>query len=163
MAGDSTAPILFGEAGRYFWDVVDRTNKGVAMILVVLLVLALFFVQTLLPNRFREAPPSGAKETLAESLGNRDHQRPLTIVGGRAARALANLHEALPVFLALALMNMIATPGAAIAVTGAWVFLIARVVYVAIYLAGVPVVRTICWMAGLVGLAMMVAPLLDRI
>ena len=133
------------------------------MILVVLLVLALFFVQTLLPNRFREPSPSGQRDSLAEALGNRDHQRPLTIVGGRAARALANLHETLPVFIALALMNMIAAPGAAVAVTGAWVFLIARAVYVAIYMAGVPVVRTICWMAGLVGLAMMVAPLLDKI
>ena len=133
------------------------------MVLVVLLVLALFFLQTLLPNRFREPAPSGARDTLAESLGPRDHQRPLTVVGGRAERALANLQEGLPVFLALALMNMIAAPGAGLAVTGAWVFFVARVIYVGLYLGGVPVVRTICWVAGLVGLGMMVAPLLDKI
>jgi uncharacterized MAPEG superfamily protein len=133
------------------------------MVLVILLVLALFFVQTLLPSRFRAAPAPGDPGALAESLGNRDHQRPLTVVGERAARALGNMQEALPVFLALALMDMIAAPGAGLAVTGAWVFLIARVLYVAIYLAGVPVVRTMCWVAGLVGLGMMVAPLLDRI
>lgn len=132
------------------------------MILVVLLVLALFFVQTLLPNRFREPSPD-APSPLTETLGNRDHQRPYTLVGARAARALANMQEALPVFLALALMNMIAAPGAGLAVTGAWVFLVARAVYVAIYMAGVPVVRTICWAAALAGLALMVAPLLDRI
>jgi uncharacterized MAPEG superfamily protein len=133
------------------------------MVLVVLLVLALFFLQTLLPSRFREPPAPGGESALAESLGNRDHQRPLTVVGQRAARALGNMQEALPVFLALALMNMIAVPGAGIALTGAWVFLIARVIYVGIYLAGVPVVRTLCWVASLVGLGMMVAPLLDRI
>jgi len=126
-------------------------------------VLALFFVQTLLPGRFREPPTPGGESKVAEALGNRDHQRPLTVVGERAARALGNMQEGLPVFLALALMNMIAAPGAGLAVTGAWVFLIARILYVAIYLAGVPVVRTLCWTAGLVGLGMMVAPLLDKI
>ena len=85
----------------------------------------------------------GASGKLAENLGNRDHMRPLTVVGERAARALANMHEALPVFLALALMNMIVGTAAGMAITGATVFLIARVVYVAVYLAGVPVVRTL--------------------
>lgn len=133
------------------------------MVLVILLVLALFFVQTLLPGRFREPAGPGAANPVAEALGNRDHQRPLSVVGERAARALGNMQEALPVFLALALMNMIAVPGAGLAVTGAWIFLVARVIYVALYLGGVPVVRTLCWVASLVGLAMMVAPLLDRI
>jgi uncharacterized MAPEG superfamily protein len=133
------------------------------MVLVVLLVLALFFIQTLLPGRFREPAPPGTGNKLAEALGNRDHQPPLTVVGGRADRALRNMHEALPVFLALALMDMIAVPGAGMAVTGAWVFLIARTIYVVIYMAGVPIVRTLCWLAGLIGLALMVAPLLDKI
>jgi uncharacterized MAPEG superfamily protein len=133
------------------------------MVLIVLLVLALFVVQTLLPGRFREPAPDGIKGVVAENLGNRDHMRPLTVVGERATRALANLHEALPVFLALALMNMIVAPAAGLAVTGATIFLIARAVYVVIYLAGLPVVRTLAWIAGWVGLAFMIGPLLDRI
>jgi uncharacterized MAPEG superfamily protein len=133
------------------------------MVLVVLLVLALFFLQTLLPARFREAPAPGAPSVRAEAFGNRDHQRPHTVVGLRALRALANMQEALPLFLALALLNLIASPDATLAVTGAWVFLGARVLYVGIYLAGVPVVRTLLWLAGLVGLAMMVMPLLDKV
>lgn len=131
------------------------------MVLVVLLVLALFVVQTLLPGRFREPAPS--KETLVENLGNRDHLRPLTVVGGRADRALSNMHEALPVFLALALMNMIVGTAAGLAVTGATVFLVARTAYVVVYMVGIPVVRTLIWVAGWVGLAMMIAPLLDKI
>jgi len=129
------------------------------MVIVVLLVLALFVLQTLLPGRFREAP-AGAQTKLSESLGPRDHVQPLTVIGERAARALANMHEALPVFLALALMNMIVAPDAATAITGAWIFLAARTVYVVLYVTGVPVVRTLVWIIGWVGLAMMIPPLL---
>jgi uncharacterized MAPEG superfamily protein len=73
------------------------------------------------------------------------------------------MHEAVPVFLALALLNMIVGTAAGLAITGATVFLIARVVYVAVYMAGVAVVRTLVWAVGWVGLGMMIAPLLDRI
>ena len=133
------------------------------MVLLVLLVLALFVLQTLLPGRFREPAPAGAPGKLAENLGNRDQVRPLTVVGQRASRALDNMHEALPVFLALALMNMIVGTAAGMAIMGATIFLIARAVYVAVYLSGVAVVRTLVWVVGWVGLGMMLMPLLDRI
>jgi uncharacterized MAPEG superfamily protein len=133
------------------------------MVLLILLVLALFVLQTLLPGRFREPFPEGGKGKLMENLGNRDHVRPLTVVGERATRALANMHEALPVFLALALLNMIVGTAAGLAVTGATLFLIARVAYVAIYVAGVPVLRTLVWAVSWVGLALMIAPLVDKI
>ena len=132
------------------------------MVLIILLVLALFVLQTLLPGRFREPAPEGVKEKLVENLGNRDHMRPLTVAGERAARALANMHEALPVFLALALMNLIVGTAAA-AVTGATIFLVARVLYAGIYIVGIPVVRTLIWGVSWVGLAMMIAPLLEKI
>jgi len=133
------------------------------MVVLVLLVLALFVLQTLLPNRFREPAPPGTPGKLSEALGNRDHMRPLTVTGERATRALANLHEALPVFLGLALMGMIVAPEAAQAKTGALVFLVARVLYAGVYIAGVPVVRTLLWAVSWVGLVMMLVPLLDRI
>ena len=132
------------------------------MVLLILLVLALFVLQTLLPGRFREPSPEGGKGKLVENLGNRDHVRPLTVVGERAARALANMHEALPVFLALALLNMIvgtrrhgryrrhSVPH--------------RTRRVCRYLRrGVPVLRTLVWGIGWVGLALMIAPLLEKI
>ena len=133
------------------------------MVLLILLVLALFVLQTLLPWRFREPPADGAKEGIVENLGNRDHVRPLTVVGERANRALANMHEALPVFLALALLNLITGTAASMAITGATIFLIARVLYVGVYMAGIPVVRTLIWVAGWAGLVMMLVPLLDKI
>ncbi len=133
------------------------------MILLVLLVLAVFVIQTLLPGRFREPLAAGAPGKLAENIGPRDHQRPLTVSGQRAARALANMHEALPVFIALALMNMIAATAASMAVTGAWVFLIARVIYVPLYVFGVSGIRSLVWFGGWIGLILMLIPLLDRI
>jgi len=133
------------------------------MVLLILLVLALFVVQTLLPGRFREPSPDGGKGKLVENLGNRDHVRPLTVVGERAARALANMQEALPVFLTLALLNMIVGTAAASAVTGATLFLIARVLYVGIYISGIAVVRTVLWGVSWIGLVMMLVPLFDKI
>ncbi len=69
----------------------------------------------------------------------------------------------MPVFLGLALMNLIVVPDATMAKTGALVFLVARTLYVAIYIAGVPVVRTLLWAVSWAGLVMMLVPLLDRI
>jgi uncharacterized MAPEG superfamily protein len=73
------------------------------------------------------------------------------------------MHEALPVFLGLALMNLIVAPEASLAVTGAWVFLIARIVYVPLYLGGVPAVRTLAWVVSWVGLILLLIPLLERV
>jgi len=131
------------------------------MVLLILLVLALFVLQTLLPNRFRERGAGGAGARMAEALGPRDDLPPLTRVGGRAARALANMQEALPVFLTLALLNLILGTGA-LAVTGAAVFLVARILYVPAYLAGIVGVRTLIWAASLVGLVLMLIPILTR-
>ena len=134
------------------------------MVLIVLLVLALFVLQTLLPACFRymSGPEAGRKLRLA--LGPRDNPPPQTTVGGRAERALANMQEALPVFLALALLNLIAGTGEAhLALTGATLFLVARVLYVPAYLAGVAGLRTLIWAASVVGLVLMVMPLLTRI
>jgi uncharacterized MAPEG superfamily protein len=71
------------------------------MVLLILLVLALFVIQTLLPACFGYL---GAGRSFMAALGPRDDPPPQTRVGGRAERALANMQEALPVFLALALV-----------------------------------------------------------
>jgi uncharacterized MAPEG superfamily protein len=133
------------------------------MVLIVLLVLALFVLQTLLPATFRFMAGGEIGPKLAAALGPRDNPPPQSVVGARAERALANMHEALPVFLGLALMNMILGTAAGMAITGATVFLLARVLYVPAYLAGIPGLRTLIWLGGWVGLVMMLLPLLDRI
>ena len=75
-------------------------------------------------------------------------------MGGRALRAQRNMAEAMPVFLALALLlEMKGAPG--LAVPGAITFLAGRALYVPAYLAGVYGLRTTAWTVGLVGLGMM--------
>jgi uncharacterized MAPEG superfamily protein len=133
------------------------------MVLIILLVLALFVLQTLLPASFRYMGGPDAGKKLALALGPRDNPPPQGVVGARAERALANMQEALPVFLALALLNMIVGTAGGLALTGATVFLVARTLYVPAYLAGITGVRTLLWAAGIVGLVMLLLPLLDRI
>jgi uncharacterized MAPEG superfamily protein len=131
------------------------------MILLILLVLALFVFQTLLPASFRYLGGDTGRN-LAVALGPRDDPPPQSRLGGRAERALANMQEALPVFLTLALLNLFLGTGA-MATTGATVFLVARVLYVPAYLAGVMAIRTLIWIGSVVGLVMMLIPILDRI
>ena len=131
------------------------------MVLLILLVLALFVLQTLLPSGFRNMGRDPGRP-LSVALGPRDDPPVQSRMGGRAARALANMQEALPVFLALALLNLYLGTGD-LALTGATVFLVARVLYVPAYLAGIPGLRTLIWAAGVVGLVMMLIPILARI
>jgi len=72
-------------------------------------------------------------------------------MAGRADRAANNMIEAMAMFLALVLAASIAgkAPQAAM---GATVFFWARVVYWPVYLAGIPVLRTLVWLASIVGL-----------
>ena len=133
------------------------------MVLLILLVLALFVLETLLPASFRYMRGGDAGQKLAMALGPRDNLPPQSMTGARSERALANMHEALPVFLALALLNLIVGTAADMAVTGATVFFVARLLYVPAYLAGVMALRTIIWVVSIAGLVMMLIPLLTRI
>ncbi|MEQ1951683.1 MAPEG family protein [Mesorhizobium yinganensis] len=82
-----------------------------------------------------------------------------SVVAGRLGRALRNLLETYPAFIALALMLVITGKAGGLGATGAWLWLAARVVYVIIYAAGVPVVRTLVWLVSIVGLLLMLARL----
>ena len=87
------------------------------------------------------------------ATGNRHALPPPTPVAERADRAAKNMLENLVLFVALVVAVGARNPGRA--ELGAEVFLIARVVYWPIYLAGIPVVRTFVWTAGLVGLVLL--------
>jgi uncharacterized MAPEG superfamily protein len=130
------------------------------MIITILLVLALFVVQTLLPASIRYfGGGAGLGRRLLMALGPRDEQPPLTHLGERAQRALANLHEALPVFLTVALLHVIRSTAEPAALHGAWIFLIARILYVPAYLSGILGLRSTMWAVSWVGLVIMIAAL----
>lgn len=78
-----------------------------------------------------------------------------SVLAGRLNRALHNLLETYPAFIALALGLAITGKTGGIAATGALIWLGARVLYAIIYAAGIPVIRTLVWFASIIGLVMM--------
>ena len=131
------------------------------MICLILAVLALFVIQTLLPASFRYLfSGPGTADRLNIALGSRDAQPPMPPVGARAERALANMHEALPVFLALAFLYVFRNAESSLAIQGAWVFLAARTLYVPAYLFGIFGLQSGLWVAGWIGLALMIVDLM---
>ncbi|PHP64574.1 hypothetical protein CSC94_23630 [Zhengella mangrovi] len=86
-------------------------------------------------------------------MGNRDHQPEPGIIAGRLERAKDNMREALPLFLGLAMLAF-AAGKADEATSGAIVFATARVFYVPAYTSGLPVLRSLVWLAGMAGLLM---------
>jgi uncharacterized MAPEG superfamily protein len=78
-----------------------------------------------------------------------------SVVAGRLLRALHNLLETYPAFIALTLALVVTGKVGGIAATGAVIWLVARVVYVILYAAGIPVLRTVVWLASIVGLLLM--------
>ncbi len=99
--------------------------------------------------------------TPAYLFSPRDEERKTnSVLAGRLFRALKNLLETYPAFIALVLALVVTNKTGGIAATGAWLWLIARVVYVLIYAAGIPVIRTLVWAASIIGLVMMLIRLL---
>lgn len=102
------------------------------------------------------------QETGSEfNMGPRDDpgppRRPVT---GRMQRAQANLFETLPLFIAAVLIAHVAGREGALTLWGCWMYLVARTVYLPLYAFGVPVVRTLVWLVGTAGLAMVLAAIL---
>lgn len=84
-----------------------------------------------------------------------DEKKPKGPLAGRAARASENFRETYPAFIALALALAIMGDSSGWGMTGAWTWLIARIVYIPLYLAGIPYIRSLVWVVSLLGLAMM--------
>jgi len=87
-------------------------------------------------------------------LSNRDNLPEASPMGARAERAAANTKESFILFLALALTAHLAGFGEQAAL-GAEVFIWARLVYLPVYILGIPYLRTVVWGVGLAGLVMM--------
>ena len=95
------------------------------------------------------------------NMGPRDQELPpAQPIVGRLARAQANFFETFPIFAAAALIVSVAHLGGRWTAIGAMLWLGARIVYLPLYAAGVPVVRSIAWALALVGIAMVIRPAL---
>ncbi len=96
---------------------------------------------------------STAQRGLTWNASSRDEPAPpLTGVAGRVDRALRNLLETFPLFAAAVLAVVVAHRTDAGTALGAQLFLGARVLYVGIYAAGIPYLRTLVWSVAMFGL-----------
>jgi len=92
--------------------------------------------------------------------GNRDGLPEIKGWGGRAARAHRNMLENLVLFAVLVLVAVIAGKSNDMTLLGAQIFLYARIAYAAVYIAGIPWLRTAVWGLSVVGLAMIFVQLI---
>ena len=119
------------------------------------LTLVLALVQIFLPAAGRTA-----RFGLAWNAGARDEPKgsagPIT---DRLERAQANLFETLPVFIGAVLIAHVAGANGAWTSWGAGLYFCGRVVYVPLYALGVPYVRSLAWLASLIGLVLILAAL----
>jgi uncharacterized MAPEG superfamily protein len=84
--------------------------------------------------------------------GNRENLPAITGWADRAARAHRNMLESLVLFAALVLVAGVSGRADAMTALGSELFFWARLVYVPVYLAGIPWVRTAVWGVSIVGL-----------
>lgn len=79
-----------------------------------------------------------------------------SILAGRLERALRNLLETYPGFVALVVALVATGKTGGLAATGALLWILCRVIYVVLYAAGVPVLRTLIWAGSIIGLILMI-------
>ncbi|WP_323013275.1 MAPEG family protein [Devosia sp.] len=125
------------------------------MLLIIFFVLALTLVQALLPAAYLSRQLGSAAQ-----MGPRDDLPPPSRELGRAQRALANLHETLPIFLTLAILSLLLEETGALSLAGGWIYLGARLAYVPCYLKGLTPWRSVCFTISMLGLLGLAAPLL---
>ena len=95
------------------------------------------------------------------NVGARDENLPpANVMTGRTARAQANFAETFPIAIVALLGVVVADRTSDLTAIGGWLWLGARLAYLPLYMAGVPVVRTLVYTAGMVGLGMVIWPLL---
>lgn len=110
----------------------------------------LAFVITLVP-----ATDSILRNGPLVMMGNRDQgMAEPSVWNRRAKRASANMAENLLWFAALVLVAQAAGVSTENTALGAQLFFWGRVGHAAIYIAGVPYVRTLAWMVSLAGMGM---------
>ena len=90
----------------------------------------------------------------AWGLGARDQTREPSVFADRAARTVRNQIEAVAVFAPLVIVAHLIGLSNSLTVWGAGMFLGSRVLFVPLYLLGVPYLRTLIWAVGFFGLIM---------
>jgi uncharacterized MAPEG superfamily protein len=94
------------------------------------------------------------------TASSRDEQvEPLRGIAGRLDRALRNFSETFPLFAAVVLAAQLAGIHNALTVWGAQLYFWARMAYVPLYVAGVPLIRSLVWNVGTIGIMLLIVAL----
>jgi len=93
------------------------------------------------------------------NTGPRDEPVVLTGVAGRLERAFANFRETFPFFAVLVIVDYLGGRLGELTSLGALIYVAARAVYIPLYAFGVPYVRSLTWVASMVGIFMLLAAL----
>ena len=91
---------------------------------------------------------------MSYGLSPRDEQKPVTGIGARVQRAFANYMQTFPFFAAAVLIAHVAGRHSWLTVVGAQLYFWARLAYVPLYAAGIPVVRTVAFLIALLGIVL---------
>lgn len=117
----------------------------------------------LLVHIFAAANAKTRQYGVAWNTGARDEQLPpLEPLPGRLSRAQANFQETLPIAIIALLGVVVAGRASELTATGGWIWLGARAVYLPLYAFGVKGVRTVAFLASLIGLGIVIWPLFFR-
>jgi uncharacterized MAPEG superfamily protein len=94
------------------------------------------------------------------NVGNRDGETPrLTGTAGRAHRASRNFLETFPFFAAAVLAVVMLKANSPHTALGAQIYFWARLVYLPVYVIGIPYVRSLVWGVSFWGILMVLAAL----
>jgi len=115
--------------------------------------LVLALVQIMLTANLRTAE-TGIQYNASARDGEAPPPRPVT---ARLQRAQANLFETLPLFIGAVLIAHVSGSEGDLTLWGCWMYLVARIVYIPLYAAGIPYVRSLVWLVSLAGLIMVLA------
>jgi uncharacterized MAPEG superfamily protein len=95
------------------------------------------------------------------NVGARDEEMPPPQpIVGRLARAQANFYETFPLYAAAAIIVSLAHLNNRWTAIGAMLWIGGRIVYLPLYAAGVPYLRSAAWVVSIAGIAIVIRPAL---
>ena len=95
--------------------------------------------------------------------GSRDDEVLTSGIGGRFERAYYNMLETFPIFATLVLIVQITESWTSTSAQAAQLYFWARVIYLPLYVVGIPFLRTLVWLASMAGIILLAWPLLQQV
>ncbi len=108
-----------------------------------------------------EAGASQSQRGFAWAAGPRDEARQVHGVAARLQRAQSNFLETFAMFAASLLAALMLGHAGHMTLVGAWLYVIGRAIYVPLYAAGVPMMRSVAWVVAMAGIGFEVAAVIS--